>query len=289
MPIIEPVIRPPAEADSFLLQVTSGCSSNNCTFCGAYLNKPFSIKDQEEILDDIRKGASRFPRTRRVCLLDGDALVMKNDRLVPILKELCAAFPRLARISAYANGYNISRRSGEELHALYDHKLRLIYMGLESGNQQVLDRCRKRSTADEMVEAVQRCARSGIKSSVIILLGLGGRENSSQHVRDTAAALNRMQPRYLSFLSLMSIPGTILHEQIARGEFTELKPGELLREAHDMIAGLQLRATIFRSNHASNYLPLAGRLPHDKERLLASLCSALEGKADLKPDFLRGL
>ena len=289
MAIVEPIIRPPSEAESFLLQVTVGCSANQCTFCGAYLNKPFAIKNFEEIVLDIQRGRSLHPQTRRVFILDGDALVVNNTKLLPVLKELNDAFPMLSRISSYATGVNILKRTDKELHELYAHQLKLIYIGLESGNQDILDRCRKRSSAEEMVEAVRRAAKARIKSSVIVLLGLGGKRYSKEHVKDTITALNRMQPRYLSFLSLMVIPGTPLYEEILNGDFAELNPIELLKEAHDIISGLKLEKTIFRCNHASNYLPLKGRFPQDKERLLDSLQLALQGELKLKPEFLRGL
>ncbi|MDD5218836.1 MAG: radical SAM protein, partial [Candidatus Omnitrophica bacterium] len=154
--IIEPIIRPPAEADSFLLQVTTGCSSNTCTFCGAYPGKPFRIKPLEEVFRDIEDGAAWFPGTRRVFLLDGDALAVRNEKLLPVLDKLVQSFPKLSRISSYANGYNLTQRSDEELKELYDRRLRLLYIGLESGSQAVLDRCRKRARAREMVEAVRR-------------------------------------------------------------------------------------------------------------------------------------
>ena len=284
MPIIEPSIRPPSEADSFLLQVTLGCSSNDCTFCAAYLNKPFAIKDSKEIIKDIEREARHSPDTRRVFLLDGDALAINNEKLLPILKKLDSSFPELARVSSYANGYNIVKRSDEELRALYEHKVQLVYIGLESGSQDILSRCRKRSSVNEMVEAVRKADKAKIKSSVIVLLGLGGRENSAEHVKATAEALNQMQPRYLSF-----VRGTPLYKQVKAGEFKELNPSELLKEAYDIISGLKLEKTIFRSNHASNYLALAGRFPHDKDVLLDQLQSALDGETGLRPEFLRGL
>jgi radical SAM superfamily enzyme YgiQ (UPF0313 family) len=289
MPIIEPAIRPPSEGDSFLLQVTLGCSSNECTFCGAYLNKPFKVKEMSEVAQDIADEAKVAPQTRRVFLMDGDALVLNNEKLLPTLKKLRESFFDLGRVSAYANGYNITKRSDAELIELYQNKLQLIYMGLESGSQAVLDRCHKRSSVEEMITAVTRAQAVGIKASVIVLLGLGGEEHSLEHIAGTIAALNKMQPRYLSFLSLMVIPGTQLHKQVKNKDFQLLDSNELLREAHAIIAGLELTKTIFRSNHASNYLPLEGRFPQDKNKLLSSLASALAGGTRLRPDFLRGL
>lgn len=289
MPIIEPAIRPPAEADSFLLQITIGCSANQCTFCGAYLEKPFRVKDVTEINADIANCARLYPGIRRVFLMDGDALAVKNERLVLILKNLEATFPMLTRIASYANGYNITGRNDSELDELYRHKHRLIYLGLESGSQEILKRCRKRSGVEEMVTAVRRCNDAGIKSSVMVLLGLGGREYSDLHVRETIAALNQMQPRYLSFLSVMLIPGTPLYEAARRKEFEELTSVELLWEAYRIIAGLELAKTIFRSDHASNHLPLEGRFPADKERLLTQFKAAIDGNIKLKPEIFRGL
>jgi radical SAM superfamily enzyme YgiQ (UPF0313 family) len=289
MAIIEPVIRPPAEADSFLLQVTLGCSADHCSFCGAYKRKPFRVKDPAEIFSDIDRYARRYPDTRRVFLMDGDALVLGNSKLIPILEKLEKVFPRLSRVSGYANGSNITRTSDGELADLYAHKLSLIYMGLESGSQPVLDRCGKTSSAEEMIRAVQRAERAGIRSSVIVLLGLGGKKYSGEHVRGTIEALNRMQPRYLSFLSLMVIPGTSLAEEVRRGDFVELEAAELLKEAYAMIRGLELERTVFRSNHASNYLALEGTFPKDKPALLEALKAAMAGKITLRNDFARGL
>ena len=289
MPIIEPVIRPQAEADSLLLQVTTGCSSNQCNFCGAYLHKPFRIKDLQEVVSDISIAQKFEPQTRRVFLMDGDGLAIGNDKLVPILQILNDSFPKLSRIASYANGYNISNRNESDLNELYHHKLRLIYLGLESGSQAILDRCHKRSSVTEMIKAVHRADRAGIKASVIVLLGLGGKKDSPLHVQETIQALNQMQPRYLSFLSLMLIPGTPLFAATQNGSFEELDTIGLLKETRDIIAGLNLTKTIFRCDHASNYLSLEGRFPADKERLLVMLDAALQGKIHLKPEFLRGL
>lgn len=283
------IIRPPSEADSFLLQITTGCSSNTCTFCGAYTGKPFRVKDIEEIYEDIRLGGSLYPDTRRVFLLDGDALVLNNKKLLPILKKIDEAFPKLTRISSYANGYNITGRSGSEMVELCEHKLKVIYMGLESGDQNILNCRKKRSTVNKMIEAVNKCREFKIKTSVILLLGLGGRTNSKQHVEQSIIAINKMQPNYLSFLSLMIIPGTPLYSEKQKKEFIELNPSELLKETHDIIEGLDLKNTIFHSNHASNYLPLSGRFPKDKYMLIDVLRSAVKGEVSLKPEFMRGL
>ena len=289
MVIIEPIIRPPSEAESFLLQVTIGCSSDSCSFCGAYKSKTFCIKDEEEIIADISEYAHRYNDTRRVFLVDGDALVLSNSKLIPIFEKLEKAFGRLSRISSYANGSNITLKSDHELTELYDHKLRLIYMGLESGCQDILDRCGKSSSVEEMINAVHKADKAQIKSSVIVLLGLGGKKYSQKHVDGTIEALNKMQPRYLSFLSLMIIPGTPLAQEVEDNNFKELNSQELLKESYEIIEGLDLKKTIFRSNHASNYLPLEGVFPKDKAKMLNILKSAINGEVNLRPEFLRGL
>jgi radical SAM superfamily enzyme YgiQ (UPF0313 family) len=289
VPIVEPVIRPPSEAGSFYLQVTLGCSANCCTFCGAYWGKKFSLKDRKEISADIREGAKRYPDTRRVFLMDGDALAAPNSFLIPILKDLSAAFPLLTRVSSYANGYNITKRTSEELQELKENKLSLIYMGLESGSEAVLETCKKACTAQNMIEAIRKADEAGIKSSVIVLLGLGGRKFSREHVEGTIQALNRAQPRYLSFLSLILIPGTPLFNDAVKGAFSELAPKELLTEMRDIIKGLELNGTIFRSDHASNYIPLEGRFPKDKDKLIHALNAAIGGKLSMRSEWERGL
>ncbi|OQA57774.1 MAG: coproporphyrinogen III oxidase [Candidatus Omnitrophica bacterium ADurb.Bin277] len=289
MGIIEPVIRPPSEAGSFLLQLTLGCSENHCSFCGAYKTKSFRIKDRDEVFGDIERFSSQYPETRRVFLMDGDALVLSNSKLVPVLRKLNECFPKLSRISSYANGTNIMRKSDAELAELSSHKLTLIYMGLESGSQSILDRCTKSSGVRQMIEAVRRAEKARIRSSVIVLLGLGGKKHSGEHVRGTIEALNLMQPRYLSFLSLMVIPGTPLSSEVRRGDFRELNAEELLREACEIVRGLELKRTVFRSDHASNYLALEGIFPRDKSALLARLEAALGGNVRLRPEYSRGL
>ncbi|MCM8813459.1 MAG: radical SAM protein [Candidatus Omnitrophica bacterium] len=289
MPIIGSVIRPPAEADSFLLQVTVGCSAAQCAFCAAYADKSFCVKPADEINADIRNQAARHPYTRRIFLLDGDALVLPNRQIIPILQSLRASFPTLSRISSYANAFHLCRRTERELSELAAENLKLVYVGLESGAQSVLDRVRKRATVAESVEGVRRAAACGIKSSVMVLLGLGGREASDEHVRETIDALNRMQPRYLSLLSLMLIEGTPLFQAAGQGFFTPLSDREMLRETRALLAGLELEGTVFTCNHASNFLPLAGRLPRDRERLLSEIDAARAGRIALRPEWLRGL
>lgn len=289
MPVIEPAIRPPSEAASFLLQVTTGCSANSCSFCGAYLNKPFAIKSSDEIESDIAQQVASDPATKRIFLMDGDALAINNQNLLPILNKLNKTFPKLNRIASYANGYNMANRSDDALKALVDQKLSLIYMGLESGSQRVLDICDKKATVEQMIEAVKRCDQVGIKTSIIVLLGLGGKAYSQEHVEQTIMALNQMQPYHLSFLSVMAIPGTKLAKQIQAGDIIELEPIDYLKEAKAILQGLDLTKTIFHCNHASNYLALEGRLPQAKSRLIEELENAINNQQLMRPEYLRGL
>jgi len=289
MPVTGPIIRPPSEAHSFLLQITTGCSSNRCSFCGAYIGKPFRIKSFSEIKSDIQQYAMHYPQTKRVFLLDGDALVCKTAFLLQVFKELHSTFPELRRISSYVNDYNILNKTDEELKLLYEYKLRLIYMGLESGSQKVLSSCNKKSTVNGMITVIKRAKIAGISESVIVLLGLGGKKLSSEHCEQTALVLNQMQPRYLSFLSLMILPQTSLHKEMLKGDFKPLSGKEHLKEAYDIISKVHLTRTIFRANHASNYLSLSGKLPRDKDRILEEISNVIDGKSELRPDYLRGL
>lgn len=289
MSLIEPVIRPPSEANSFLLQVTLGCSQNTCTFCGAYIDKPFKVKKIEEIENDIELGSKLYPETNRVFLCDGDALVLRNDKLVPILKKLKHAFPKLGRISSYANAQNILSKTKEELKELYNNKLKLIFVGLESGSNKVLKAVKKKASAEEMIEAVNKAKEAGIKSHIILLIGLGQQKNTFEHAKESAKVVNQMNPRYISALSLMLIPGTELFNDYKNEKFKELSTKEFLQETLWFLEDLTVKNTIFRCNHASNYLPLEGRLPQDKDNMLKTLKAGISGEIGLKPEIFRGL
>jgi len=285
------IIRPPSEADSYLLQITYGCSHNKCTFCPTYLDKKFGVRPPEEVFEDIELASNSYPQTRRVFLCDGNALVLQNRRLMPILERICTAFPSLQRVGIYANARDILRKSMEELEELKDKKLGLIYMGLESGSDEVLRKVKKGSTVREIIDSVKKARRAGIKVSVIGLLGLGGKTLSHEHAVKTGKAVSEMDPLYFSLLSLMLVPGTELHTEWERGEFEMPEPIELLQEMKIIIDNLEgLSGCIFRTNHASNYLPLAGRLPRDREKLLATIDSAVsQGESALRPESWRAL
>lgn len=291
------VVRPPSEAESYILQATYGCSHGGCTFCGTYLDKPFRARPMEEVLEDVALAGEELPETRRVFIADGNALVLSTRRLATILDALAAAFPLLRRVGIYANARDLLGKSETDLAMLCQKKLQIAYLGLESGSDEVLRRICKGATAAEMVEAVHKAKRAGIRASVIALLGVGGAELSSQHAEETGRVVSAMDPHYLSMLTLMLVPGTELHRQCQSGQsavgtlFRPMKPEELLAELRQVVTHADgLSRCIFRTNHASNYLPLAGTLSRDKARLLATLDRALaEGPSALRSEAWRGL
>ena len=285
------VIRPPSEARSYILQVTYGCSNNRCTFCGTYLDKPFRARVTDQVMEDIALAGSLRPGTRRVFLADGDALVLSANRLSHILDALNEAFPHLERVGIYANAQNLLHKSPDELKALRARGLGIVYLGLESGDDEVLARIRKGATASEMISAVTRAKQAGMLVSVIGILGIAGPEGSKQHARLTGRVVSQMDPHYFSMLTLMLVPGTPLHRQWQAGEFTLPDAEGMLTELYHAIENLEgLTDCVFRTNHASNYLPLGGTLPADKTRLLATLKAAIaSGPGILRPESWRGL
>jgi radical SAM superfamily enzyme YgiQ (UPF0313 family) len=257
-----------------------------------YRKKHFSIRPVEETLEDIKEASKVIPWTRRVFLADGDAFILKTDFLINILEHLNKAFPSLQRAGIYANPHGILHKSKEELEELKKLKLSISYLGLESGSENILKSVNKGFTAEEMIDCVRLAQDCGIKMSVIILLGLGGDRLSEEHALKTAEVLNRMNPKYLSALTLMPVPGTPLYEAYKKGHFILKEAEDMLKELRLIIENLKLEGTIFRSDHASNYLPLKGRFPKDKERLLSDIDYTLKHIDDdfsTLPDFLRGL
>lgn len=285
------VIRPPSEANSYILQITYGCSHNKCTFCPTYLDKPFKIRPIKQVFEDIDTARKVMPETRRVFLADGNALVLTTKQLIPILDALDKAFPQLQRIGIYANAKDILAKTNQELMELCNKKLSIIYIGLESGSNKVLKRVNKGATAEEMIKAVIKAQEAGFKVSVIGLLGLAGIALWKEHATATGRAISAMSPRFFSLLTVMVVPGTVLYEQQDQGGFILPAPLEMLKEMRVIIENTDVHSgCIFRTNHASNYLSLEGRLPKDKQRLLQIIDSALsQGESSLRPEYLRGL
>lgn len=266
----EPLFRPPAEADSLIFQVARGCPHNTCRFCGMYKGVRYSLRSMEDALAEFIKTAKEYPHTRRVFLADGDVMLLPFEMLKTYLVALNSLFPRLNRVNVYANGSSILDKTDEQLGELRKLKLNTLYLGFETGSQKILDLVNKGEYADVMIEAVKRAQTCGLRCSVMILLGLGGREYSSEHVQLTASALNKMQPRLLSALRFVEVPNTRMF-----AGFKAVSEYEAVRELRNIIAGLELTKTVFRANHRSNPIPLEGRLPHNKNDLLTLLDAQL--------------
>jgi radical SAM superfamily enzyme YgiQ (UPF0313 family) len=285
------VYRPPSEADSLILQATLGCSYNGCTFCGMYRDKPFRIRPIAELREEIRWARDNLGTVRKVFLGDGDALIAKASFLHLILDELREAFPGLRRVSIYASPQSINVRSVEEMISLREAGLTLYYLGIESGHDEVLLRLNKGVDAGEMIACGRKVGEAGVRLSTMILLGAGGRALSLQHAGESARVVNAIRPRFVSTLVLTPVPESPLWEAEQKGEFDHLTPVELAHELRAFVAALELDGAIFRSNHASNYLSLAGTLPKDKQRMLARLDNVLSDpdSAPFRPDWMRGL
>lgn len=284
------IIRPPSEADSLLLQVTVGCSHNRCTFCGSYQNKKFRIKSQEEIEEDIAE-AARFGGYERVFLCDGDALIIPQDRLEMILESIRRHMTGVRRVGLYGNAKSILRKSREDLEVLRKLGLGIVYLGVETGNDDLLKKIRKGADSGKLVEAARRIKEAGILLSVTVLLGIGGADGGRRHALDTARILSDMDPDYIGALTVMLVPGTPLHRDHEEGAFSLPDAFGFIEELGILIAQTRLTDCFFTSNHASNYLPLRLRLPGDREKALNLINRILqEGNRNvLRPDYFRAL
>jgi radical SAM superfamily enzyme YgiQ (UPF0313 family) len=282
-------IRPPSEAYSILLQVTLGCSHNKCTFCGSYKDKRFKIKDNEIILSDILFASKYMKRQDRVFLMDGDALIIPQKRLMWILDRIREHLPWVRRVGAYANTKSIKMKSLEELIELKKNGLGILYLGVETGDPELRKKINKGSSAPTCIEMGRKVKDAGMKLSVTVLLGIAGREGSLAHARATGELLSAMDPNYVGALTVMLIPGTPLYEEHRKGEFQLPDEKELLRELREMLAHTNLTRGLFFSNHASNYLPVKAKLPKGKEEALALIDAALNGDVGLRPEWMRAL
>lgn len=275
VPSSHSLFRPPAEAYSLIIRIADGCPWNQCTFCGMYKGVKTRFQTLAAIEASISTAWKTDPSAQRIFLADGDVMALPFGKFKAVLEMLNARFPRLARVNVYANGHSILQKSDAELRELKTLKLGTLYMGLESGHEETLRAVHKRETAEEMIGAGLRAQAAGLKLSVMILIGLGGQKNTVLHSAATAAALNRMQPRLLSALRVIPIPGTELYDEEQAGMFTQLTEFQALEELAAIIQGLELESTVFRANHSSNILPMEGRFPKDKERLLDELDTLL--------------
>lgn len=293
MPIqyIEPVFRPPSEAQSLILPVTNGCSWNKCTFCEMYTapQKKFSVRDEAQVLSEIKQVAEQMI-VQRVFLADGDALALSTRRLLTILQAIQEHLPTVNRVTSYCLPSNLKNKSVSELQELADAGLKMVYVGAESGDDEVLARVNKGETYASTLRALTKLGEAGIVRSVMILNGLGGRSLSAQHADQSAALMNAAQPEYLSTL-VVSFP---LGDARFKERFTDFEPLDqhgLFIELQRLMSQLELNNTVFRSDHASNYLPLKGTLGVDKQRMLAQLQQAIEhpDTMALRQEWQRGL
>ncbi|MCF6262069.1 MAG: radical SAM protein [Xanthomonadales bacterium] len=293
LPSIEPVFRPPSEARSLILQVTNGCSWNNCTFCEMYTQaqKKFKLKPQAEIEQELAAVANMDIPVRRIFLADGDAMTLSFRRLQKIMQAINRYLPNVQRVASYCLPRNLKNKTAEELAELNKMGLSLYYVGCESGDDLVLQRVHKGECFESSLQALQKIKAAGAKSSVMILNGMGGKRYSQQHAVNSARLMNAAQPEYLSTL-VISFPAGIERYQTGfKGEFETLEQTGLFQEMYWLLDTLELNNTIFRSDHASNYLILKGRLGKDKSRLLNTVREALEtpGSVQLRPEWMRGL
>ncbi len=282
--------RPPSESDAYILQATIGCSWNACVYCDMYRDKRFRVREVEESLADLREAARRFgPGVRKIFVADGDALILPLPHWLSLLTQAKQGFAGLERISCYAMARNILEKTAEELRALRSAGLTRLYIGPESGDDATLKRIAKGSTFAEHAEAARRAHAAGFELSVIVMLGVGGVARSEEHARGTAELITAMDPEFVAALTTTIIPETPLAQLVERERFTLPSMEQMFGELRTIVDQARPTRALFRSNHASNYLPLAGELPKDRERIVASIDAALAGKVKLRPEWSRGL
>ncbi len=288
---IEPVFRPPSEANSLILQVTNGCSWNKCTYCDMYTQpqKRFSVKPEEDVRREIEWFSQHYSGIRKVFLADGDVIALPAKRLLFILETIHQYLPEVTRISSYCSPRNVTRKSDEELKTLYDAGLKLVYVGAESGDDFVLKSINKGETHQSTVDSLNRLANAGIKRSVMIINGVGGTQFSEQHALNSASLANKTQPEFLAALVLNLPHGEARFQQGYNGQFIKMNQHERFIEMRQFVGALELKSTIFRSDHASNQLVLKGTLGKDKDRLLREIDLAIENpdEAQLRPEWIR--
>jgi radical SAM superfamily enzyme YgiQ (UPF0313 family) len=284
------IYRPPSEADAYILQATIGCSWNHCTYCDMYRDKEFRVRDTSETLADIRAARAAYgARVEKVFVADGDALIMSVEQWETILTACRDAFPSLRRVSAYATAINLNEKSVADLTRLRALGLTQLYIGPESGDDATMKRIAKGATFADHVEAAQRARAAGIALSTIFLLGVAGVDRSEEHAEASAKLATEMDSPFLSLLTLTVVPETPIAALTLKGKF-ELPPvRRMLCELRTFVALARPTNAVFRTNHASNYLPLGGNLPRDRERILEVVDRALAGEARLRPEWARGL
>lgn len=287
----EPLFRPPSEAYSLIFQVTLGCSWNKCAFCEMYSSKKFKVRKFEEVKSEIKSVSNEYKDIRKVFLADGNAMVLSSVKLMEILSELNFNFQKLNRVSAYALPKDISSKTKEELIELKNAGLKLLYIGIESGDDEVLKMINKGETYNSTLDGLLKAREAGIKVSVMILNGLGGKKYSEQHAINSARLVNEVQPEFLSTLVLSYPYGEDHFIKKFNGDFIKMTKMDLIKEMKTLIENTELENTVFRSDHASNYLVLKGNLSRDKKEMLDKINLVLDNPdyADLRMEWQRGL
>lgn len=286
------IYRPPSEARSYLLQVTMGCTHNQCTFCSMYREKPFRIREMDEVIEDLHMARNYYPHIRRVFLCDGDALCLSNEKLIFIMDKIHEILPETERISLYGAPKDVLKKTPEELVELKEAGLEFIYIGAESGSDIVLKDIKKGATREEIIEAVQKIEASGIKASVTFISGLGGRKNWREHAVCTGSMISEMGASYVGLLTLLLEPSAPMYREVQEGKVKLLTPEEVVEETLLLMENVNVsedKPCVFRSNHASNYVVLRGDLPKDKERFIKQLKDAMSDRSLLRDERFRAL
>ncbi len=282
------VYRPPSEAYSLIVQATIGCTHNKCSFCKMFKEKRFQTRPTEDIIADFAWARKRYRSVPRIFLADANALCLKTDKLMPILTCIEETFPECERVTIYGRASDILRKTEDELRQLREHGLTMVYIGAESGSDKVLEMCRKGETRQQLIDAVKRIEKVGIKASVTFISGLAGKDGWEDHAIQTGTMITEMNASYVSLLTLLVDPQAPMYEDIQSGRLKLLTPQEVLAETHLMLENANPQKTcIFRSNHASNYLSLKGDLPQDRDRFLAQIENAMKNTGMLKDERFR--
>ena len=284
------VYRPPSEAGSLIIQLTTGCARNTCTFCAMFKEKQFRVRKLDEVVADLEEARRYYShiKVRRIFLADGDALIVKTKDLLYILEQIHRLYPEVERISAYGAPADVLMKSDEELRQLKEAGLDMIYIGAESGDDVVLADVKKGVTSAQLIEAGQKLKRAGMVVSITLISGLGGTARVKEHALGSARVISAIKPEYVGFLTLMVEPGTPLYDDWKAGKFQLLGPREVLQEMRLFVEEVDSEGTVFRANHASNYVPLKGTFNRDKEEMLRQIAQAEEAGV-FRPDMFRGI
>ncbi|MBU3158200.1 radical SAM protein [Clostridium frigoris] len=283
------VYRPPSEAYSLIVQVTIGCSHNGCSFCGMYKDKKFRVRELKDIISDLEQAKLDYGVVKRIFLADGDALVLETSKLKIILLKIKELFPGCERVGIYATPNDILAKSLEELRLLKALGIGILYLGVESGSDEILKSINKGVTAENLIVAGRKVKDSGIKLSTTLISGIGGREKINENAMESAKLISAINPDYVGFLTLMLESGTPIYKDIQNGIFHVLTPEEVMQELREFLKNVEVTDCIFRSNHASNYMALSGTLPGDRDKLVSDIDVSLKGKHEYKQEKYRRL